>query len=115
MKGTNTIQFIYRRDMPKDKQVTYASYVCDYRPLKEEPYRVRITIGGDRLDYNDDAGSPAVNLLETKILLNSIISDADKGAQFMSADIKDHFLATPMDHPEFIQVNYKYIPNDIRK
>ena len=76
---------------------------------------MRITVGGDRLDYNDDAGSPAANLLETKILLNSVISDAHKGARFMSADIKDHFLATPMDHPEYMRVNYKYIPNDIRK
>ena len=84
--------------------MTYALYVCDYRPLKDEPYRVRITVGGDKLEYLDDAGSPAANLLETKILLNSVISDADKGARFMCADIKDHFLATPIDHPEYMRV-----------
>jgi len=71
--------------------------VCDYRPLKDEPYHVRITVGGDKLNYNDDAGSPAANLLETKILINSVISDSDRGAKFMCANIKDHFLATPMD------------------
>ena len=114
IKGTDTIQFIFRHEVPADKKVTYASYVCDYRPLKDEPYRVRITVGGDKLEYPDDAGSPAANLLETKILLNSVISDADKGARFMCADIKDHFLATPMDHPEYMRVQYKYIPNDIR-
>jgi len=32
----------------------------------------------------------------------------------MYADIKDHFLATPMDHPEYMRVQYKYILNDIR-
>ena len=114
IKGTDTIEFIHRSQVPSDKQVTYASYVCDYRPLKDESYRVRITVGGDRLDYKDDAGSPAANLLETKILLNSVISDAHRGARFMSADIKDHFLATPMDQPEYMKVNYKYIPKDIR-
>ena len=114
VKGTNTIAFILKSEVPSDKKVTYASYVCDYRPLKDEPYRVRITVGGDRLDYAQDAGSPAANLLETKILLNSVISDADKGARFMCVDIKDHFLATPMDDPEYMKVQYKYIPNDIR-
>ena len=101
-------------EVPKDKQVTYALYVCDYRLLKDKPYYMRITIGEDRLDYKDDTRSPAANLLETKILLNSVISDAHRGARFMSADIKDHFLVTPMDQPEYMKVHYKYIPKDIR-
>ena len=88
--------------IPIHKKVTYASMVCNYRPLKEEKYRVRITVGGDRLPYHDDAGSPAADLLETKILINSTISDAKKGARFMCLDIKDHFLATPMDQPEYM-------------
>jgi len=57
---------------------------------------------------------PAANLLETKIILNSTISDANQEARFMSADIKDHFLATPMNKPEYMKVKYKYIPEDIR-
>ena len=73
--------------------------VCDYQPLKDEKYRVRITVGSDKLPYYDDAGSPAADLLETKILLNSTISDARWGAQFICLDIKDHFLATPMQYP----------------
>ena len=83
-------------------------------PYTDSQILVRITVGGDKLDYAQDAGSPAANLLETKILLNSVISDANKGARFMCADIKDHFLTTPMDEPEYMKVQYKYIPNDIR-
>ena len=45
-------------------------------------------VGGDRLTYLDDVGSSAANLLETKILLNSTISDALDGVWFMTADIK---------------------------
>ena len=75
---------------------------------------MRITVGGDRLDYNNDAGSLVANLLETKILLNSVILDADKGTRFMCADIKDHFLAIPIDKPEYMRVQYKYIPDNIR-
>ena len=67
--------------------MTYATFVCDYRPLKDDVNRVCITVG--RLCYDDDAGS--VNLLRLKLLTNSTISDAAKGARFMCADIKNHF------------------------
>ena len=77
--------------------MTYASLVLYYRPLKSEPNRVRITVGGDRLTYTSDAGSPSANLLETKLLVNRTISDASKSARFMSVDLKDFFLATPME------------------
>ena len=40
--------------------------VCDYRPLKEEKYRVRLTIGGDKLDYNNETVSPIATLIDTK-------------------------------------------------
>ena len=53
--------------------------------------------------------------METKLLLNSTISNTHKGAKFISADIKDHFLATPMKNPEFMYVKYKYILEDIHK
>ena len=65
-------------------------YVLDHRPLKEEQNRVRITVDGDCLTYLDNTGSPVANLLQTKVLINSIISDAKHGAHFMSADIKDY-------------------------
>ena len=95
--GTDTIDFIPKNEVPHNKKVTYANFVCDYRPLKSEPYRVRLTVGGDKLDCEYDAGSPAASLLETKLILNSTISDAHKGARFLSADLKDHFLASPME------------------
>ena len=89
VNGTDTIEFIHKRELPQDKNGTYATYVVDYRPLKEEKYRVRITVGGGRLIHTEDTGLPTANLLETKMLINSIISDATKGARFMSADITD--------------------------
>ena len=115
VRATDTIEFIPRREVPLGRDVTYATFVIDYRPLKAEPYRIRITVGGDRLTCNYDTGSPAANLLETKLLVNSIISDAHTGARFFSADIQNYFLATPMDQPEYMRVKYKYFPADIRK
>ena len=45
------------------------------------------------------SGSPAALFIETKIMLNSVISDASKGAKLLTCDLKDFFLATPMDTP----------------
>ena len=48
--------------------------MCDYLPLKSEPYRVRLTVGRDRLEYPNDTSSPVASLLEPKLLFNSTIS-----------------------------------------
>jgi hypothetical protein len=112
--STDTISFIPKDHVPPKALVTYGNFICDHRPLKSEPYRVRLTVGGDKLRYDDDAGSPAASLLETKLIVNSTISDASKGARFACADLKDFFLASPMEKPEFMKIKYKYLPADIR-
>ena len=105
VRSMDTTDFIDHHEVPSDRQVTYVTYVIDHRPLKEEKFRVRIPVEGDRLKYLGDTGSPAANLLETKILRNSVILDAKKGARFLSADIKDYFLATPMARAEYMKDN----------
>ena len=88
--------------------------VCDHRPLKSEPYRVRLTVGGDRLTYESDAASPAASLLETKLLINSVISQSARGCRFMTLDIKDFFLQTDMEDCEYMRIHSKYFMPDIR-
>lgn len=68
-----------------------------------------------KLEYIYDAGSPAASLIETKLILNSTISDAKKGASFMAADIKDFFLVTPMEGYEYMQIHSKYFFDEIRQ
>ena len=83
-------------------------------PHKSEPYRIRLTFGGDRLDFPDDTSSPAASLLETKLLLNSTISDAHLVARFVTIDLKDFFLATPMARSEYMRIHSKQFPPEIR-
>ena len=104
---TNTITFIPKTDVPKNIKVMYASFACDYRPLKDKKWRICIVVGGDK---TFDTGSPAADIVETKLLFNSVISDAKSGAKFCSMDLKDMFLHTPMTDPEFMKVPYKYFP-----
>eukprot|EP00957_Ditylum_brightwellii_P192870 14685035-Ditylum_brightwellii.AAC.1 len=64
--------------------------VCDYKPLKEEKYRARLTIGGEKFIDNDETVSPAASLLKMKIIVNSTISDVHKGAHFMDWNKKNY-------------------------
>ena len=48
--GTDTIDFIHKSEVPANKKVTYANFICDYQPLKTEPQRVSLAVGADKLD-----------------------------------------------------------------
>ena len=80
VRGTKAVKWIYKEDVPANKKVTYTNMVCGYIPLKEEKYRIRLTIDRDKLDYNHKTASLTANLIDTKILMNNTISDAHKGA-----------------------------------
>ena len=72
-----------------------------------------MTVGGDKLSYDEDTGSPTASILETKLLANGVISDHKKyNSKFCAIDLKDFFLNTPMDKPEYIRIHKKYFsPN----
>ena len=89
--------------------------VCDYRPFKTEKFRVRITVGGDKLTCDYDVASPAVSLIETKLLLKSTISQSAYGARFLTLDIKDYFLQSTMHEPEYMRIHSKYFGADLQK
>ena len=53
IQATETMKFIQKNEVPYDKKVTYARFVCDCRPQKEEKERTIITVGSDRLEYQE--------------------------------------------------------------
>ena len=109
--GNNTIFFVHPSEIPLHKKVTYGRLVVDIRPLKEEKFRVRVTVGGDKLDFVGDASSVAASLSTVKLLLNSVISTKD--AEFLTADIKDFFYGSVLPDPEFMKLPLKIIPQEI--
>ena len=70
---------IPKQKVPLHKKITYANMVCDYWHLKAEKYRVRLTVRGNQLEYHSDAASPAASLLETKLMINSVIFQSARG------------------------------------
>jgi hypothetical protein len=104
VEGTDTIEFITRKDIPADRQrdVTYAMIVCSVRPEKADPNRVRITIGGNRINYPGDVSTPSADLLTVKLLINSVIST--KGAKFFTLDISNFYLMTPLKRKEYMRM-----------
>ena len=113
VRCTDAMDFIHPSEIPPNEKITYASFICDHRPLKPEKWRTHLVIGGDKLPYYHDAGSPDANLIKTKLLLNSIILDTHQGARFLTLDLKDHFLASPMPNPVYMKIPSRYIPTEI--
>ena len=96
-----------------EKKVTYANFITDIRPLKEKTRRLIIIVVEDRLDY-DDPSSPAVSLWDTKIMINSVISDASKGVRFCTTD-KNFYLNNPMERYRYMKIPIKYITEEIMR
>ena len=113
IKGTNTINFIRENQVPQEwaRDVTYGSFSCSFKPNKEEKERTRLTAGGDRINYPGDTGTPTTDMTLVKIIMNSVIST--KGARCMMVDLKDFYLNTPMERPEYMCLKLSDIPEDI--
>ena len=97
-KGTNCV-FIMTHDqiraIPKDRVVTYARIVVDFRPQKEDPNRVRITTGGNLTQYPGELITRTADLTTSKVLWNSVVST--EGAKYMGIDVNSFYLCTPLD------------------
>ena len=113
VEGTNTIFFIAHGLMPAHKKATYFRVVCTHKPLKPEPYRVRGTVGGDKIDYPGDVSAPTVDATTVNILLNDVVSTPD--AQLCTGDVKNFYLNTPLADYEYVRIPITSIPLDIRE
>ena len=70
-----------------------------------------ITIVGSRVVYNGDVGTKNASLDLCKILFNRVLSQ--EGAKFITYEISNYYLATPLDYPEYIKIKLTEIPQDL--
>ena len=110
---TETIFFIKKDEIPQERRgdKTYARIVCAYQEGKKDKYRTRMTMGGNLINYPDDCGTPTADLLIVKLLLNRVVSTPN--SKFMTLDLKDFYLMTPMKRYEYFRMKIELFPQDI--
>jgi hypothetical protein len=109
--GTDTCFFIKLTNVPKDRKITYGKIVCDYKPCKTEKEQVRLTVGGDKLDYSGDVATSTADITTFKLLINSTLSTED--AAMMMTDIKNYYLGTPLPRFEYMKMLLSRFPEEI--
>jgi hypothetical protein len=77
-KGTKAM-FVMAHDeirhaLAAKKFFTYANPVMDYRPQKDDPHCIRITAGGNLINYDGNASVHTADLNTAKLHWNSVIS-----------------------------------------
>ena len=109
--GSETMAFIRHTDKPADRIATYLRIVAALKPNKADMYRIRFTCGGDKVIYLGKVSTPTADLTSVKTHLNSVVSTP--GAKYMTIDIKDFYLGTPMTQYEYMWIPVKFIPANI--
>ena len=110
--GHDTFRFIRKKEIPIEKKVTYARFCCDVRPQKDEPKRTRLTVGGDRLDYDGETSTEVSSMETVKIHINSTIST--KGARYACADIGNFYTNSRLTTPEYMRIHERDIPDEVK-
>ena len=90
--------------------MTYSKLVCLVRPEKANPNRTCITFGGKRIFYPGNVGTKTTSLDLFKLVLNRVLSRKD--ANYVTFNISNFCLQTPLDRPEYVRINLSYIYQD---
>ena len=71
---------------------------------------MRINIGGNRITFPGDVGTPTASLELAKLVFNSVLSRPS--AKFTTFDICNFYLQTPLDRPEYARIKLSDIPEE---
>ena len=108
---TATIRPIHFNEQPAERRADTTYYNPQTKEKEDsagvKTYRIRGTIGGDRINYPGPTTARTAAMPLVKMLIHSVISD---NAQWMTVDIKDFYLDTPLERPEYLRIPTKFIP-----
>ncbi len=111
-KGTNAM-FVMTHNkimhsLAAKKIFTYANTAVNFRPRKEDPYRIRITAGGNLINYEGDASVRTIDIDTAKIHWNSVVSTPN--AKYMCLDIKKIYLTAALEYFEYMKIPLNLFP-----
>jgi hypothetical protein len=109
ISDTKSMHFIDPKSKPRNRTASYYNPQCQIK-IKEgkKVYRVRGTYGGNVTDYQGDTTAWTADLETVKILLNAVVSEEE--SEWMTIDIKDFYLGTPLSSPEYMWIDLWQIP-----
>ena len=90
VEGLDMLEWIPKTAVPTYKTVTYPRYTTAVRPEKEEKHCVRITAGGDRINYEGNVRTHTASMETSKTHRNSVISTPN--AKYCTGDISNMYL-----------------------
>ena len=91
--------------MQKRRHIWFICMQCTTRKEGKEQDKIH------SINYPGAVATPTADMLVAKLLFNSVIST--KGAGFMTIDISDFYLMTPLKRPEFIRISINDIPEEV--
>ena len=110
-KGTNSIFVMAHHEIKliqKNCTVTYARVVVDFRPQKADPHCIRITAGGNLINYPGELSARTADLTTSKLMWNSVLST--ENVNYMCRDIKNFYLSAPLDCFEYMKIPIGLFP-----
>ena len=110
IEDTGCMRFCSASDKPPNAKVRYYKPVCTVKqgPHDTVIYRVRGTVADTRSDYTGPVTALTASYTTIKLLLNATVSE---NCNWMTADIKDYYLGTPMSFKVYMRIPLRYIPH----
>ena len=111
---TATIRPMFVTDQPlqRRRDTTYYNPQTKEKETAsgERTFCIRGTIGGDRVNYPGPTTARTAAMPLVKMLIHSVISD---NAHWLTIDIKDFYLNTPLPRPEYLRIPSKFLTSTI--
>jgi hypothetical protein len=110
-KGTDAIFVMDPKDIPnipKNQPPAYAKVVVAYCPQKEDSYQIRITTGGNLINYPGELTMRTANMMTAKLHWNSILSTPN--ACYMCLDIRIFYLTATFECYKYMKMPISLFP-----
>ena len=109
---TKSITWIKSGILPQGRTATYANPVGRIKSVNgQRTFRIRLTYGGDRSDFDGNRTSYTVEYTTAKCLLNAVVTE---NAEHITLDLEDFYLFTDLERPEYMRMPIAFIPMSLR-
>ena len=108
VEGLDVLEWIPKTAVPAYKTVIYPRYTTAIWPEKDEKYQVRITAGGDWINYEGVVSTHTASMETIKMHWNSVISTPN--AKYCTGDISNMYLMSDLVNSEYVKFKVDMIP-----